>query len=99
MPLRDFLHGGSVEWRPSRNRVKERDPERIDIAAMIFLLPKKSLGGSILRRTPDLFGCLLRMGGAHRQTEIGNARGAVRGEEDIRRLDVSMQQPVPPGRA
>jgi len=88
--LRDQRHAiGALEGRPQGQEFVERDSQRVNVAAGVAL-SLKSLGRHVANRANDVSGprqpIFLRL----RQAEVGDPHDAAGVEQEVRRLDVAV---------
>jgi hypothetical protein len=70
------------------------DPEREEIRAAVEALSERLLGRHV-DRGPEIANVLGEMGAAHaRDAEVGDLRNALLGEQDVRGLDVAVDDPL-----
>src|SRR5690606_11265962 len=87
----------TVEWKPPGDETIENDAQRVDVASRIHpvLLAANLLGRHVVRRSDDDAGAHPGLFERPRETEVGEKRAAVAIEEDVRGLDVAMDEALP----
>ena len=92
----DLRGAAAAEGRLSHEALVEDAAEGVDVALPRRLAPFDQLGRQVMRRPEQLaVGGEAGRVGAAREAEICEGRGALAVEEDVRRFDVAMQDPLP----
>ena len=91
--VQDCDLGGSVEWRRPGQGFVQHARKGIDIGARIDLASLDLLGRGVLDRADEAARACGPVGGeVLHNAEVGEIRAIARGNEDVRRLHVAMDE-------
>src|SRR5262245_51430960 len=94
MGVHDRHDALTIEWWTSRQQRVIRRPECVDVAASVGGLALALLGAHVNRCALERTGrCETGLWQSTGKTEVGDFRGAIPADEDVRRLDVAVDDP------
>jgi hypothetical protein len=94
VPLRELGHRSTFERKHARQHPEEQHAERIDVARGLRRLARHLLGGDVGSRPDDHSRLRRRLTACSRDPEVRQFRPALTVEDNIRRLQVAMDDSI-----